>query len=231
MSWVEDRFGVEVRGADGLVELALRRNPRRAHLLVSTVLGKHIPTDPRVVHDAGLRLGRAVAAVVEPALVIGYAETATGLGHCVAEALGAHYLHSTRRVVDSVGDERGVRGAAQPRDGASAVARGSGRARPSRPDRARRRRALDRRDRAQHDRRAAAVVPAPAVRDRRAGRPALGRRSRRDGSARRRARHGDRRGRARARQRELAAGLPAPRGRVRRRLRAAAPRRSSDRQR
>ena len=102
MSWVEDRFGVEVRGADGLVELALRRNPRRAHLLVSTVLGKHIPTDAQVVHEAGLRLGRAVAAVVEPALVIGYAETATGLGHCVAEALSAHYLHSTRRVVDSV---------------------------------------------------------------------------------------------------------------------------------
>ena len=44
-----------------LVGLALRRNPRRAHLLVSTVLGKHIPADPRVVHGAGLRLGRLVA--------------------------------------------------------------------------------------------------------------------------------------------------------------------------
>lgn len=101
-SWVTDRFGVEIDGVDGLVELALRRNPKRAHLLVSTVLGKHIPTDPRVVHDAGLQLGRAVAARVEPDLVIGYAETATGLGHCVAEALDAAYLHSTRRVVDSV---------------------------------------------------------------------------------------------------------------------------------
>ena len=100
--WVCDRFGVAVDGVDGLVELALRRNPKRAHLLVSTVLGKHVPTDPRVVHDAGLRLGRAVAARVEPELVIGYAETATGLGHCVAEALGTRYLHSTRRVVDSV---------------------------------------------------------------------------------------------------------------------------------
>ena len=34
--------------------------------------------------------------------MIGYAETATGLGHCVAEALGADYLHSTRRAVDGM---------------------------------------------------------------------------------------------------------------------------------
>jgi adenine/guanine phosphoribosyltransferase-like PRPP-binding protein len=101
---VTSRFGVTLHGQDGvpideLVQLALRRNPKRAHLLVSTVLGKHIPTDPRVVHEAGLRLGRAVAACLDApaALVIGYAETATGLGHCVAEALGADCLHSTRR--------------------------------------------------------------------------------------------------------------------------------------
>ena len=60
-SWVGSRFGVTLTGhagepLDGLVELALRRNPKRAHLLVSTVLGKHVPTDPRVVHDAGVRL-------------------------------------------------------------------------------------------------------------------------------------------------------------------------------
>jgi len=44
-------------------------------------------------------LGAAVAAQLHgpAALVIGYAETATGLGHCVAEALGADCLHSTRR--------------------------------------------------------------------------------------------------------------------------------------
>jgi hypothetical protein len=36
----------------------------------------------------------------EPPLVIGYAETATALGHCVADAFaGARYLHSTRREV------------------------------------------------------------------------------------------------------------------------------------
>jgi adenine/guanine phosphoribosyltransferase-like PRPP-binding protein len=101
-SWVADRFGVECNA--GLVELALRRNPKRAHLLVSTVLGKHIPTDPRVVHATGLRLGAAVRAVLSSpdALVLGYAETATGLGHCVAEELGAQYLHSTRREVPTL---------------------------------------------------------------------------------------------------------------------------------
>ena len=108
-SWVADRFGVTLRGhsgepLDGLVELALRRNPKRSHLLVSTVLGKHVPTHPAIVHNAGLRLGRAVAERLdEPvALVLGYAETATGLGHCVAEVLDAHYLHSTRRQVEGV---------------------------------------------------------------------------------------------------------------------------------
>jgi adenine/guanine phosphoribosyltransferase-like PRPP-binding protein len=65
---VADRLGVRLRttsspvGVDltDLVGLALRRNPRRAHLLVSRVLGKHVPTDPRVVLGAGLLLGELV---------------------------------------------------------------------------------------------------------------------------------------------------------------------------
>ncbi|MGA4544757.1 phosphoribosyltransferase family protein [Uniformispora flossi] len=131
----------------GLVGLALRRNPRRAHLLVSTVLGKHVPQLPELVHESGRALGVLVAARladdvggaevngagrVDAALgsdgitptdhgtpaaartavgsglhhrpvVLGYAETATGLGHCVAEMVaGATYLHSTRRPVAGV---------------------------------------------------------------------------------------------------------------------------------
>ncbi|MEU5881520.1 phosphoribosyltransferase family protein [Spirillospora sp. NPDC047279] len=147
--WVAGRL--DVRPADGdrplgvglsdLVGLAVRRNPRRAHLLVSAVLGKHVPTDPRLVYGAGRLLGELVRAVLtgvpaatgplgallaraladepgaagaacalrdrlrEPrapvdAVVLGYAETATALGHSVADALGgAYYLHSTRRPV------------------------------------------------------------------------------------------------------------------------------------
>nr|WP_170310987.1 phosphoribosyltransferase domain-containing protein [Modestobacter muralis] len=124
--------------------MALRRNPRRAHLLVSRVLGKHVPTDPRLVHGTGRLLGalvadrltgaptglgeeggalvaaalrgtdgtassRLLAAVdthrstaIADALVLGYAETATGLGHSVADQLRAPYLHSTRRPVPGV---------------------------------------------------------------------------------------------------------------------------------
>ncbi|MFB6892630.1 phosphoribosyltransferase [Kitasatospora sp. NPDC056327] len=148
--WVAERAGVALTGSERLPELvglALRENPRRAHLLVSTVLGKHVPQRPAVVHGAGLELGRRVRellgggvgeAVVEGAgeaagesvvagpetgavagpetgavagpetgavagagrvVVLGYAETATGLGHSVADGLDAPYLHSTRRPV------------------------------------------------------------------------------------------------------------------------------------
>lgn len=138
--------GVELRD---LVGLAVRRNPRRAHLLVSTVLGKHVPTDPRLVYGSGMLLGTLVAkALAAPAgaphpgdrvggellglalagapgastalvsraqrlrgaaaavpagtVVLGYAETATALGHAVADALDVAMVHSTRRRVPGV---------------------------------------------------------------------------------------------------------------------------------
>ncbi|MEV4677936.1 phosphoribosyltransferase family protein [Actinomadura sp. NPDC049382] len=143
-SWVSARLGVRLAdgaspagaGLSSLVGLAVRRNPRRAHLLVSAVLGKHVPTDPRLVYGSGLLLGELVRARLAgeeashpgallsdalrgtsgaaaglrdlmrapkspvDAIVLGYAETATALGHSVADALGgAYYLHSTRRPV------------------------------------------------------------------------------------------------------------------------------------
>ncbi|WP_433139028.1 phosphoribosyltransferase family protein [Actinomadura nitritigenes] len=143
-AWVTSRLGVRLADGDrpvgaglaSMVGLAVRRNPRRAHLLVSAVLGKHVPTDPRLVYGSGLLLGELVRARLrdeatsvpsgplndalagapgaaaalrdalrEPrppvdAIVLGYAETATALGHSVADALGgAYYLHSTRRPV------------------------------------------------------------------------------------------------------------------------------------
>ncbi|MFB8758470.1 phosphoribosyltransferase [Streptomyces nigra] len=110
-SWVAERLGVQLVGDDALTDLlglALRRNPKRAHLLVSNVLGKHVPQSPTVVHGAGYGLGRRVRDLLgdeeaAAAVVLGYAETATGLGHCVADGLGlAPYLHSTRRPVPGV---------------------------------------------------------------------------------------------------------------------------------
>ncbi|MFI2199804.1 phosphoribosyltransferase [Streptomyces sp. NPDC020192] len=109
-SWVAQRLGVELAGDEdlpALLGLALRRNPKRAHLLVSNVLGKHVPQSPAVVYGHGFRLGRRVAELLgeeaATAVVLGYAETATGLGHAVADGLGtAPYLHSTRRPVAGV---------------------------------------------------------------------------------------------------------------------------------
>ncbi|WP_067695216.1 phosphoribosyltransferase [Nocardia jejuensis] len=138
--WATRELGLGLRHADShgtdaqwlipaLVEPGLRHNnSRRAHLLVSTVLGKHVPTDPHRVLDAGNRLGDLVRDVLSgrssaagaradstgsveessaqtdspdvAAVVLGFAETATGLGHCVAARIHARcYLHSTRREV------------------------------------------------------------------------------------------------------------------------------------
>ncbi|UFQ15381.1 phosphoribosyltransferase [Streptomyces huasconensis] len=110
-SWVAERLGVGLDGDEtlpGLLGLALRRNPKRAHLLVSNVLGKHVPQHPSVVHGAGHGLGVRVRELLgdeeaRRAVVLGYAETATGLGHSVADGLAlAPYLHSTRRPVEGV---------------------------------------------------------------------------------------------------------------------------------
>jgi hypothetical protein len=110
-TWVAERLGVELVGDERLTDLlglALRRNPRRAHLLVSNVLGKHVPQSPSVVYGHGFALGRRVRELLgtedaRAAVVLGYAETATGLGHSVADGVGlAPYLHSTRRPVPGV---------------------------------------------------------------------------------------------------------------------------------
>ncbi|WP_406127156.1 phosphoribosyltransferase [Streptomyces sp. NBC_00989] len=110
-SWVAERLGVELLGDPELTDLlglALRRNPKRAHLLVSNVLGKHVPQSPSVVYGYGFTLGRRVRELLgteesRRAVVLGYAETATGLGHAVADGIAvAPYLHSTRRPVPGV---------------------------------------------------------------------------------------------------------------------------------
>ncbi|PRY67145.1 phosphoribosyltransferase-like predicted ribonucleoside biosynthesis protein [Glaciihabitans tibetensis] len=176
---VRDTLDISVRtdgersilSVEELVGIAVRRNPKRAHLLVSTVLAKHVPTHPGValaagellgllvsgeldgdVHNAGghdeaalgrggagsraaagfgVRLAALMAELAEsnqladvtaaahskeqltalrseiraatipsPAVVtLGFAETATGLGQIVGDALQSYYLHSTRHEV------------------------------------------------------------------------------------------------------------------------------------
>ena len=95
------------------------------------------------------------------AVVLGYAETATGLGHSVADGLGvAPYLHSTRRPVARGRAGGRLRGGAQPRHLAPAAARGPGPARRRRAAGPRRRRVLHRQHRPQHHPRPArAAIP------------------------------------------------------------------------
>lgn len=100
---ISDALGLQVIGdverLDRYAGLALRHNPARAQLLVSRVLAKHIPVPANTAQAAGYELAdRVLGAGMSPeeTLVIGFAETATGLGHFVAERLHCAYLHTTR---------------------------------------------------------------------------------------------------------------------------------------
>lgn len=92
-----------------LFRVAERINPKRAFLFVSTVLGRHIPVRPRDHMRAAEILARDVSDALQgrDALVVGYAETAVGLGGAVARSLSrmrpdAHtgYLSTTRHPVE-----------------------------------------------------------------------------------------------------------------------------------
>ena len=133
LTWhvTHDPYGV---GLDTLVGLALRDNPKRAHLIVSKVLAKHVPVRPAAARAAGLLLAglvhQCLGGQVHPELtadlltdpdrsdavqrlatgtlpgapiVIGYCETATSLGHTVADAFtAATYAHTTRHPASDV---------------------------------------------------------------------------------------------------------------------------------
>lgn len=78
-----------------LFEIAERRNPKRAFLFVSKVLGRHIPVAPRVMRQVYRQLaGQFPASLPEPVLFIGMAETAVGLGAGVFDEVRRQYRHS-----------------------------------------------------------------------------------------------------------------------------------------
>ena len=98
-------------GLDALVGLALRDNPRRAQLVVSRVLGKHLPVPPAVALEAAGRLAGLVGNVADP-VVLGYCETATGLGHAVAQALGSDGLNRLKAKFEQLATDLPKRSAA-----------------------------------------------------------------------------------------------------------------------
>jgi len=112
-----ERLGVQVRargaGPDprvvhaaglllgALVADALAARPPRA--LPVDLLHAAVRGAPGAAGALHVEAREAIASDAVDAVVLGFAETATALGHCVAEALGgADYLHSTRRPVAGV---------------------------------------------------------------------------------------------------------------------------------
>ncbi|EKT4529622.1 phosphoribosyltransferase domain-containing protein [Pseudomonas asiatica] len=90
---------------ESLFGFAERRNPKRAFLFVSRVLGKHIPVKPSVMQQSYKALAAQIPSDLPgPVLVIGMAETAVGLGAGVHRALSESradtmYIVSTRHPV------------------------------------------------------------------------------------------------------------------------------------
>src|SRR5476651_2368306 len=77
---------------ESLFGFAERRNPKRAFLFVSRVLGKHIPVRPSTMQASYASLAARIPADLPgPVLVIGMAETAVGLG------AGVHRMYSKTR--------------------------------------------------------------------------------------------------------------------------------------
>lgn len=93
---------------ESLCDFAVRRNAKRGFLVVSKVLGRHLPARPSAMRAAaGDLASRIDGDLPGPVLILGLAETAVCLGQSVHEAYLARtgrrdvaFLHSTRQLVD-----------------------------------------------------------------------------------------------------------------------------------
>lgn len=85
---------------EDLFGFAERRNPKRAFIFVSKVLGRYVPVCPLVMRQTYCDLAAQMPTDLPgPVLVVGMAETAIGMGAGVHDALGrddALYLPTTR---------------------------------------------------------------------------------------------------------------------------------------
>lgn len=90
---------------DELFDIAERRNPKRAFLFVSKVLGRHIPVSPKKMRETYQKMAKQFPQSLEgPILFIGMAETAVGLGAGIFDEVRdrypqALYLTSTRHPI------------------------------------------------------------------------------------------------------------------------------------
>ena len=94
---------------DELCDFAVRNNARRGFLIVSKVLGRHVPTTPLAMQMSFDALAARLAGdLAGPVVFIGMAETAICLGQGVFAAWRARtrrtdslYLHTTRQRIDA----------------------------------------------------------------------------------------------------------------------------------
>lgn len=97
---------------DRLCAFAARRNAKRGFLVVSKVLGRHIPARPREMQEAvdalTARLISQAQDLPGPVLFVGLAETAVCLGQSIHDAFGrlsgrddTLFLHTTRQVIEA----------------------------------------------------------------------------------------------------------------------------------
>lgn len=74
---------------DDVLDVAARANPKRGFLIVSKLIGRHLPTSPAVMRDSYRRLATAMPEHLPgPVAFVGMAETAVGLGKGVHAAWG-----------------------------------------------------------------------------------------------------------------------------------------------
>lgn len=88
---------------DELCAFGSRRNPKRGFLIISKVLGKHVPVRPSRMAQVHQLLARQLTDLKGPTVIVALAETAIGLGQGVFETLlrltardDVLFLHSTR---------------------------------------------------------------------------------------------------------------------------------------
>lgn len=88
------------------LSVALRNNKKRRFLFISKDLGKHLPCKPKKVDELGEKLVYSYKLKyknykAENQLVIGFAETATSLGHSFYNYLESakYFIHTTREEV------------------------------------------------------------------------------------------------------------------------------------
>ncbi|WP_132833469.1 phosphoribosyltransferase domain-containing protein [Sphingomonas sp. PP-CC-3G-468] len=106
------RLDVAVLGGtwslDDLCDFAARENPKRGFLVVSRVLGRHLPVAPSAMRRSARDLAACIPVDLPgPVMVVGLAETAICLGQTIHEELRARwgrndvrFIHSTRQRLD-----------------------------------------------------------------------------------------------------------------------------------